>query len=78
MPKMTYEEWSEKNPIDWDEIEKNDNPDMLITKTGVEMMHYQCYLWECKKEENIEALKWADKILDGVDLNEELPEEETT
>ena len=49
--KMTYEEWSEKNPIDWDEIEKNDNPDMLITKTGVEMMHYQLYLWECKKEE---------------------------
>ena len=35
MTKMTYEEWSEKNPIDWDEIEKNDNPDMLITKTGV-------------------------------------------
>ncbi len=28
--------------------------------------------------ENIEALKWADKILDGVDLNEELPDEETT
>ena len=27
---------------------------------------------------NIEALKWADKILDGVDLNEELPDEETT
>ena len=43
--------WSEKNPIDWDEIEKNDNPDMLITKTGVEMMHYQCYLWECNREE---------------------------
>ena len=51
MTKMTYEEWSEKNPIDWDEIEKNDNPDMLITRTGVEMIHYQCYLWECKKEE---------------------------
>lgn len=48
---MTYEEWSEKNPIDWNEIEKNDNPDMLITKTGVEMMHYQLYLWECKKAE---------------------------
>ena len=78
MPKMTYEEWSEKNPIDWDEIEKNDNPDMLITKTGVEMWHRHLYLWECKKEENIEALKWADKILDGVDLNEELPDEETT
>ena len=28
--------------------------------------------------ENIEALKWADKILDGVDLNEELSDEETT
>jgi hypothetical protein len=28
--------------------------------------------------ENTEALKWADKILDGVDLNEELPDEETT
>ena len=28
--------------------------------------------------ENIETLKWADKILDGVDLNEELPDEETT
>ena len=28
--------------------------------------------------ENIEALKWADKVLDGVDLNEELPDEETT
>jgi hypothetical protein len=28
--------------------------------------------------ENIEALKWADKILDGVDLNKELPDEETT
>lgn len=27
---------------------------------------------------NIEALKWADKILDGVDLNEKLPDEETT
>ena len=51
MHKMTYEEWSEKNPIDWDEIEKNDNPDMLITKTGVEMWHHHLYLWECKKEE---------------------------
>lgn len=28
--------------------------------------------------ENIEALKWADKVLDGVDLNKELPDEETT
>ncbi len=25
--------------------------------------------------ENIEALKWADKVLDGVDLNKELPDE---
>lgn len=48
---MTYEEWSEKNPIDWDKIEKNNNPDMLITKSGVEMMHYQLYLWESKREE---------------------------
>ena len=24
------------------------------------------------------ALKWADKVLDGVDLNEELPDEKNT
>ena len=37
---------------------------------------------EKKKEVNDELiekmLKWADKVLDGVDLNEELPDEETT
>jgi len=32
-------------------LKKNDNPDMLITKTGVEMWHRHLYLWECKKEE---------------------------
>jgi hypothetical protein len=47
--KMTYEEWSEKNPIKWDEIE--DTEDCLITKTGVEMFHYQTYLLECKKND---------------------------
>jgi hypothetical protein len=46
---MTYEEWSEKNPIKWDEIE--DTEDCLITKTGVEMFHYQTYLLECKKND---------------------------
>jgi hypothetical protein len=48
---MTYEEWSEKNPIKWDEIE--DTEDCLITKTGVEMFHYQTYLLECKKTDEL-------------------------
>ena len=51
MSKMTYEEWSEKNPIDWEKIYNSGNEDCLITKTGVEMLHHHLYLWECKKEE---------------------------
>jgi hypothetical protein len=50
MPKMTYEEWSEKNPIKWDEIEDAGNEDCLITKSLVEMAHHFEYLCECKDD----------------------------
>lgn len=33
MTELSYEEWSEKNPIDWDKIE--DNEDCLISKDFV-------------------------------------------
>jgi hypothetical protein len=46
--KLSYEEWSEKNPIDWDKIENIDhNEDCLITKPLVEIAHrleYRMYL----------------------------------
>ena len=54
MPKLTYEEWSEKNPIDWKKIYNSGNEDCLISKSTVEMFHHWEYLFECKKVEEIE------------------------
>jgi RES domain-containing protein len=51
MTELTYEEWSEKNPIDWEKIYNTGNEDCLITKQFVEYWHHQEYLMECKKEE---------------------------
>jgi len=50
MTELTYEEWSEKNPIDWEKIYNTGNEDCLITKQFVEYWHHQEYLMECKKE----------------------------
>jgi hypothetical protein len=47
MTKLTYEEWSEKNPIDWDKIE--DNEDCLVTKDLVEIAHRLEYQLYCKE-----------------------------
>jgi len=49
MTKLTYEEWSEKNPIDWDEIK--DNEDCLVTKDLVEMVHHWDYQRYCKEND---------------------------
>lgn len=49
MTKLTYEEWSKQNPIDWDLIEKNASEDCLVTLPFVEMAHrweYQLYCEE--------------------------------
>jgi hypothetical protein len=49
MIELTYEEWSEKNPIDWDKIE--DNEDCLVTKHFVEMAHRLEYKFYCKEND---------------------------
>ena len=49
MTKLTYEEWSEKNPIDWDKIK--DNEDCLVTKDLVEMVHHWEYQRYCKEND---------------------------
>jgi len=49
MTKLTYEEWSEKNPIDWDKIE--DNEDCLVTKDFVEIAHRLEYQLYCKEND---------------------------
>jgi hypothetical protein len=49
MTKLTYEKWSEKNPIDWDKIE--DNEDCLVTKDLVEMVHHWEYQLYCKEND---------------------------
>lgn len=49
MTKLTYEEWSEKNPIKWDEIK--DNEDCIVTKDFVEMAHRLEYQMYCKEND---------------------------
>jgi hypothetical protein len=49
MTKLTYEEWSEKNPIDWDKIK--DDEDCLVTKDLVEMVHHWDYQRYCKEND---------------------------
>ena len=49
MTKLIYEEWSEKNPIDWDKIK--DNEDCLVTKDLVEMVHHWEYQRYCKEND---------------------------
>jgi hypothetical protein len=51
MTKLTYEEWSEKNPIDWDKICKSKNEDGFITKDFVEMVHHWKYQHYCKEND---------------------------
>lgn len=50
MTKLSYEEWSEKNPIDWEKIYNTGDEDCLITKSLVEMAHHFEYLCECKDD----------------------------
>jgi hypothetical protein len=51
MAKLTYEDWSKENPIDWDKIE--DNEDCLVTKDFVEMAHRWEYKHYCKENETV-------------------------
>ena len=49
MTKLSYDEWSKQNPIDWDKIENAGSEDCLITKPFVEFAHrfeYQIYCRE--------------------------------
>jgi hypothetical protein len=50
MTKLTYEEWSEKNPMDWSKVEDADE-DCLVTKDLVEMVHHWEYQRYCKEND---------------------------
>jgi hypothetical protein len=50
MTKLTYEEWSEKNPMDWSKVEDVDE-DCLVTKGLVDMFHYWDYQRYCKEND---------------------------
>jgi hypothetical protein len=50
MTKLTYEEWSEKNPMDWSKVEDADE-DCLVTKGLVDMFHYWDYQRYCKEND---------------------------
>jgi hypothetical protein len=53
MTKLTYEEWSKENPIDWDKIYETGNEDCLISKDFVEMAHRWEYNHYCKENETV-------------------------
>jgi hypothetical protein len=53
MTKLTYEEWSQQNPIDWDKIENSGSEDCLTTKSIVEIAHRWEYKFYCEENETM-------------------------
>jgi len=43
--KLTYEEWTKENPIDWNDFNDDEEDGMIAER------HYQMYLWECMKDD---------------------------